>query len=86
MPFEGPRAGGWHDAGDHLKESPSIGYAMAVLGLCAAALKDRDLDHYAKNQSITQITDGIPDVLVEAKVGADFLVNSGTWVARPLPE
>ena len=71
-----PVPGGWHDAGDHLKESPSIGYAMAVLGLCAAALRDRDLDHYAKNQAITLITDGIPDVLTEAKVGADYLVNS----------
>jgi hypothetical protein len=68
--------GGWHDAGDHLKESQSIGYAMAVLGLCAAALQDRDADHYAKNQSLTFNTDGIPDVLVEAKVGADYVVNS----------
>jgi hypothetical protein len=68
--------GGWHDAGDHLKESQSIGYTMAILGLCAAALQDRDADHYAKNQSLTFNTDGIPDVLVEAKVGADYVVNS----------
>jgi len=71
-----PVPGGWHDAGDHIKVPQSNGFAFAVLGLCAAALKDRDQDHYAKNQSLTLITDGIPDVLVEAKVGADFMVKS----------
>jgi len=71
-----PVAGGWHDAGDHIKVPMSDGYAFAVLGLCAAALRDRDADHYGKNQSMTLVTDGIPDVLVEAKVGADFMVNS----------
>ncbi len=68
--------GGWHDAGDHLKIAQTIGHTFAVLGLCAAALKDRDADHYSKNQSLTLITDGIPDVLIEAKVGADYMVNS----------
>jgi hypothetical protein len=68
--------GGWHDAGDHLKIAQTIGYTFSILGLCAAALKDRDADHYAKNQSLTLTTDGIPDVLVEAKVGADYMVNS----------
>jgi hypothetical protein len=68
--------GGWHDAGDHLKIAQTIGHTFAVLGLCAAAFKDRDADHYSKNQSVTLITDGIPDVLVEAKVGADYMVNS----------
>jgi hypothetical protein len=68
--------GGWHDAGDHLKVPQSMGYTLAVLGLCAAALGDRDNDHYAKNQSRTIATDGIPDVLAEAKIGTDFLVAS----------
>jgi hypothetical protein len=68
--------GGWHDAGDHMKIAQTIGYTFAVVGLSAAALKDRDADHYSKNQSKTLITDGIPDVLVEAKVGADYMVNS----------
>jgi hypothetical protein len=73
-----PVVGGWHDAGDHLKIAQTIGHSFAVLGLCASALKDRDSDHYAKNQSLTFHTDGIPDVLVEAKVGADYVVNSYT--------
>ena len=68
--------GGWHDAGDHLKLPHSIGYSFSVLSLCATALASRDQDHYAKNQANTIHTDGVPDVLIEAKVGADYLVNS----------
>jgi hypothetical protein len=71
-----PVPGGWHDAGDHIKVPQSMGYALSVLGLCAAALGDRDNDHYAKNQARTIATDGIPDVLCEAKVGTDYLLTS----------
>ncbi|MBD3345724.1 MAG: hypothetical protein GF401_11745 [Chitinivibrionales bacterium] len=68
--------GGWHDAGDHIKVPQSMGYTMAVLGLCAAALPDRDTDRYGKNHAHTVNTDGIPDVLYEAKIGTDFVLNS----------
>lgn len=68
--------GGWHDAGDHLKVPQSIGYVMGVLGLCAAAFPDRDTDVYAKNHASTVLTDGIPDVIAELKVGTDYLLTS----------
>lgn len=68
--------GGWHDCGDHLKEGATMSYTGAVLGLAAAAFSDRDADVYSANQGITQITDGIPDILYEAKHGADFVLQS----------
>jgi hypothetical protein len=68
--------GGWHDCGDHLKEGATMSYAGAVLGLAAAAFQDRDADVYSANQGITQTTDGIPDILYEAKHGADFVLQS----------
>lgn len=68
--------GGWHDCGDHLKEGATMSYTAAVLGLAAAAFFDRDADVYSANQGITQITDGIPDILYEAKHGADFVLQS----------
>lgn len=68
--------GGWHDCGDHLKEGATMSYTGAVLGLAAAAFTDRDDDVYSANQGITQITDGIPDMLYEAKHGADFALRS----------
>jgi hypothetical protein len=71
-----PVLGGWHDCGDHLKEGLTMGYAAAVLGLCAAVFSDRDGDKYSANQGVTSVTDGIPDVLYEAKHGADFILSS----------
>ena len=68
--------GGWHDCGDHLKEGATMSYTAAVLGLAAAAFFDRDVDVYSANHGITQITDGIPDILYEAKHGADFVLQS----------
>lgn len=68
--------GGWHDCGDHLKEGLTMGHTAVVLGLCAAAFQDRDHDAYAANHSFTRVTDGMPDILYEAKHGADFILNS----------
>lgn len=71
-----PVTGGWHDCGDHLKEGATMSYTASILGLAAAAFSDRDVDVYSANQSITLITDGIPDILYEAKHGADFILQS----------
>jgi hypothetical protein len=71
-----PVIGGWHDCGDHLKEGATMSYTASVLGLAAAAFFDRDADVYSANQGITQVTDGIPDILYEAKHGADFILRS----------
>ncbi len=68
--------GGWHDCGDHLKEGATMGYTASVLGLAAAVFDNRDQDVYSANQAVTQITDGIPDILYEAKHGADFILQS----------
>jgi hypothetical protein len=53
-----------------------MGYTASVLGLAAAAFFDRDVDVYSANHGITQVTDGIPDILYEAKHGADFVLRS----------
>lgn len=68
--------GGWHDCGDHLKEGATMSYTAAVLGLAAATFSDVDQDLYDADQSKTLSTDGIPDILYEAKHGADFILRS----------
>ncbi len=68
--------GGWHDCGDHLKEGATMSYTAAVLGLAAAVFSDVDQDLYDADQSKTRTTDGIPDILYEAKHGADFVLRS----------
>ena len=72
----GTLEGGYYDCGDHLKESQTQMYAFMVMALMAAANPDVDEDHYAFNQNITTNTDGIPDMLREAKHGADFVLRS----------
>lgn len=70
-PSQGALAGGWYDCGDHLKESQTQAYAFMALAVMAAANPDKDEDNYAYNQGLTN-KDGIPDMLREAKHGADF--------------
>ncbi len=71
-----PVTGGWHDCGDHLKEGATMAYTAAVTALAAAVFSDRDQDVYDADQSKTRQTDGIPDILYEAKHGADFILQS----------
>lgn len=73
---EGDLQGGWYDCGDHLKESYTQAYAFMVLAIVAGGNPDRDDDHYAFNHGETVNTDGIPDILREAKHGADFFLRS----------
>ncbi|MBQ5464082.1 MAG: glycoside hydrolase family 9 protein [Fibrobacter sp.] len=75
-PQEGALQGGWYDCGDHLKESMTMSYAFMSLAIMAATNESKDKDHYAYNQSETVNTDGIPDILREAKHGADFFIRS----------
>ena len=72
----GSLAGGWYDCGDHLKESQSQAYAFAAFAVMAATNPGKDVDHYAYNQGDFVNTDGIPDVLREAKHGADFFLRA----------
>ena len=72
----GTLQGGYYDCGDHLKESHTQMYAFMVMALMAATNPNADEDNYAFNQSITSVKDGIPDMLREAKHGADFVLRS----------
>jgi len=69
-----PIPGGWYDCGDHLKEAITQSGTLALLSMLAAIYPDRDTDKYAYNQGNTVNTDGIPDILREAKHGADYFL------------
>ena len=68
--------GGWYDAGDYLKVGPTMTYAFMMLSALATLHPERDTDHYAYNHSETVKTDGIPDILREARHGAEFFLRS----------
>ena len=72
----GTLEGGYYDCGDHLKESQTQMYAFMVAAVMAATNSDADEDHYAFNQGETVNTDGMPDMLREAKHGADFVLRA----------
>ncbi len=72
----GTLEGGYYDCGDHLKESQTQMYAFMVAAVMAATNPDADDDFYAYNQGETMNTDGIPDMLREAKHGADFVLRA----------
>lgn len=76
MSMAGTLEGGYYDCGDHLKESQTQMYAFMVAAVMAATNPDADEDVYAYNQSETQNTDGIPDMLREAKHGADYVLRA----------
>ena len=72
----GSLAGGWYDGGDHLKESQSMAFSFMTLAVMSATNPSKDVDHYAYNQAEFVKTDNIPDVLREAKHGADFFLRA----------
>ena len=80
--FHGPShvhdtiVGGWYDCGDHVKMAPTMGYAFMMLSLLSATNPERDEDHYAFNHNEIVKTDGIPDMLREARHGAEFFLRS----------
>ena len=68
--------GGWYDAGDYGKVGPTLTYAFMMLSTIATLHPERDADHYAYNHSETVNTDGIPDILREARHGAEYFLRS----------
>lgn len=74
--YKGALSGGWYDCGDHLKETRTQSFAMAMLGVTAATMPGKDPDHYAFNQAQTKKTDGIPDQVRELKWGAEFAIKA----------
>ena len=75
-PKAGNLQGGWYDCGDHLKESLTQAFAFMSLAVMSASNPTKDVDHYAYNQAEFVKTDGIPDMLREAKHGADFFLRA----------
>jgi len=65
--------GGWHDAGDHIKQTATIAYAVYALAKAYEAFPegfgDDDDDAFGGR------ADGVPDVIGELKVGADYLTR-----------
>lgn len=74
-PQEGALSGGWYDCGDHLKESQTQAPAFMTLAVMASTNPNADEDNYDYNHGKTG-RDGIPDLLREAKHGADFVLKS----------
>jgi hypothetical protein len=72
----GDLQGGWYDCGDHLKESQTQAFTFMALAVMSATNPAKDVDHYAYNHGEFVKTDGIPDVLREAKHGADFFLRA----------
>jgi hypothetical protein len=72
----GDLQGGWYDCGDHLKESQTQAFAFMALAVMSATNPDKDVDHYAYNHAEFVKTDKVPDVLREAKHGADFFLRA----------
>ena len=72
----GTLAGGWYDCGDHLKESLTQAFAFMALSVMSSTNPSKDVDHYAYNQGEFITTDGVPDMLREAKHGADFFLKA----------
>ena len=53
-----------------------MAYAFMTLAVMSATNPAKDVDHYAYNQGEFVKTDGVPDVLREAKHGADFFLRA----------
>ena len=75
--FSGALAGGWHDCGDHGKFGETEGYAALILALTYAYWPQKGEDFYGASYADTLPfgTDGIPDVLYEAKIGVDYILK-----------
>jgi hypothetical protein len=75
--FTGKLSGGWHDCGDHGKYSETVAYAAVTLAMTYAFWPQKGEDFYGSSylDTLPFGTDGIPDVLYEAKIGADFILS-----------
>ena len=67
--------GGWHDCGDHFKVSETLGYTAYVLSMVYLTYQNKAEDRYGNSYADTVFTDGIPDVLYEARIGTDFILK-----------
>ena len=65
--------GGWHDCGDHFKVVETLGYTAYALATTYLVYQDKAEDRFGNSYDDTVFTDGIPDILYEAKIGADYI-------------
>ncbi len=72
---EGSLAGGWFDCGDHFKVSQTTAYTFMNLTLTYLFWPEKSEDRYGHSyaQTAPNANDGIPDLLWEAKIGADYV-------------
>lgn len=74
---EGSLAGGWYDCGDHFKVGQTIANTFVNLMATYTFWPQKAEDRYGSsyNDTLPFGTDGIPDLLREAKIGADFVMK-----------
>jgi hypothetical protein len=73
----GSLQGGWYDCGDHFKVGQTIAYAFNSLILTYTLWPQKAEDRFGSsyNDTIPFGNDGIPDILREAKIGADWVIR-----------
>ncbi|MGL1902995.1 MAG: glycoside hydrolase family 9 protein [Fibrobacterales bacterium] len=72
---EGSLSGGWYDCGDHFKVAQTTAYAFTNLTLAYLFWPEKAEDRFGHSysQKAPRANDGIPDILWEAKIGADYI-------------
>jgi len=73
----GTLQGGWYDCGDYFKVGQTIGYSFTNLILAYSLWPQKAEDRYGSsyNDTLPFGNDGIPDLLREAKIGADYVMR-----------
>ncbi len=73
----GSLSGGWYDCGDYFKVGQTDAYAFTNLILAYTLWPQKAEDRYGNSylDTIPFGNDGVPDLLREAKIGADFVVK-----------
>jgi len=73
----GSLKGGWYDCGDYFKVGQTDAYAFTNLMLAYTLWPQKAEDRYGNsyNDTLPFGNDGIPDLLREAKVGADYVMR-----------
>lgn len=69
--------GGWYDCGDYFKVGQTVSYAFTnlILGYTLWPQKAEDRYGSSYNDTLPFGTDGVPDILREAKIGADYVMK-----------
>ena len=73
----GSLQGGWYDCGDYFKVGQTIGYSFTNLILTYSLWPQKAEDRYGAsyNDTLPFGNDGYPDLLQEAKIGADYVMR-----------